>query len=102
MDMVGKETAARDFIEGEWFERDGKLIFTEFTVVGHWEGLRNRWVIIDGSRRIDRSWVQRLYSAIEMRQLLQKAGFSDISLYGSCQGEAYDNKARSLVVVAVK
>lgn len=102
MDMVGKETAARDFIEGEWFERDGKLILTEFSVVGNWEGLRNRWLIVDGPQRIDRSWVQRLYSAVEMRDLLHKAGFRRVDFFGSCQQSAYDHKAASLVVMATK
>ncbi len=102
MDMVGKETAARDFIEGEWFEREGKLILTEFTVVGTWEGLRNRWVIVDGKRRIDRSWVQRLYSAHELAEALKLVGFSNIRLFGSMDGANYDNNAKSLVAIARK
>ncbi len=102
MDMVGKETAARDFIEGEWFERDGKLILTEFSVVGAWEGLRNRWVIIDGKRRIDRSWVQRLYSAHELESALKIAGFSKVQLFGSTSGALYDNNAKSLIAIARK
>jgi len=102
MDMVGKETAARDFTEGEWFERDGKLILTEFSVVGTWEGLRNRWLIIDGERRIDRSWVQRLYSAVEMQTMLRAVGFSQLAIYGSCRQTPYDNTAASLVVLATK
>lgn len=100
MEMVGKETAARDFIEGEWFERDGKLVLTEFQVVGAWEGLRNRWVIVDGERRVDRSWVQRLYSATELRDSLTAAGFASVDLYGSWDGSPYDQKAERLVAVA--
>ena len=67
VEVVGKETAARDFIDGEWFERDGRLVLTEFQVVGAWEGLRNRWVVVDGERRIDHSSVQRLYSGTGFR-----------------------------------
>ncbi|PKL23975.1 MAG: hypothetical protein CVV47_11960 [Spirochaetae bacterium HGW-Spirochaetae-3] len=100
MDLVGKETAARDFIEGEWFERGGKLVLTEFEVVGAWEGLRNRWVVVDGDRRVDRSWVQRLYSATELRDSLTRSGFSSVDLYGSWDGAPYDQKAERLVAVA--
>jgi SAM-dependent methyltransferase len=100
MDLVGKETAARDFIEGEWFERDGKLVLTEFQVVGAWEGLRNRWVIVDGKRRVDRSWVQRLYAGTELRDALLGAGFASVDLYGSWAGAPYDQKAERLVAVA--
>ncbi len=102
MEMVGKETAARDFIEGEWFERDGKLVLTEFSVQGAWEGLKNRWIIQDGARRFDRSWVQRLYAASELKALLFKAGYSQVRLYGSFDGKPYDQSAGSLVALAVK
>ena len=102
MDMVGKETAVRDFSEGEWFERDGKLILTEFSVVGAWEGLRNRWIIIDGANKIDHAWVQRLYSAFELRAALQGAGFKQVTIYGSWDGAAYDQQADSLIAVAEK
>lgn len=102
MELAGKETAVRNFIEGEWFEKDGKTILTEFTVVGAWEGLRNRWIILDENGRMDRSWVQRLYAGTELRALLQGAGFTKVDLYGSFDGEPYGPKARSLVAVAAK
>lgn len=99
VEVVGKETAARDFIDGEWFERDGRLILTEFQVVGAWEGLRNRWVVVDGARRIDHSWVQRLYSATELRDSMLRSGFASVALFGSYAGSAYDDKAERLVAV---
>jgi SAM-dependent methyltransferase len=102
MELAGKETAARNYIEGEWFERDGKTILTEFTVEGAWEGLRNRWIILDGNKRIDHSWVQRLYAGTELRALLLITGFAHVALYGSFDGEPYGPKARSLVAVATK
>lgn len=100
LEMVGKETAVRDFIEGEWFERDGWTVLTEFSVVGAWEGLRNRWVLLRGSERVDRSFVQRLYSGTEMMALLARAGFGNIRILGSLEGIPYDRGAKSLVAVA--
>ncbi|MFH2114731.1 MAG: hypothetical protein ABIJ86_09525, partial [Spirochaetota bacterium] len=102
MELAGKETAARNYMEGEWFERDGKTVLTEFTVEGAWEGLRNRWIILDGDKRVDRSWVQRLYAGTELRTLLLNTGFAKVELYGSFDGEPYDHKARSLVAMATK
>ncbi len=102
MDLVGKEIAARDFIEGEWFERDGRLVLTEFEVVGAWEGLRNRWILVDGSRRTDRSWVQRLYAGTELREALISAGFCSVELFGTWAGGQYGAKAERLVAVARK
>lgn len=101
MELVGKELAVRDFTKGERFERDGRLIITEFEVQGAWEGLRNRWIIIDGDRRVDRSWVQRLYAATELRDSLLLSGFASVDLYGSYEGAAYDQDAQRLIAVAV-
>jgi len=100
VETLGKETAARDFIEGEWFERDGWTVCTEFTVVGAWEALKNRWVLIRGAERVDRSFDLRLYSGLEMKRLLLEAGFSRVEIYGSVEGAPYDEKASSLVALA--
>lgn len=105
LETIGKETAARDFIEGEWFERGGMTVLTEFSVVGSWEGLRNRWVILrpcagGGIERIDRCFVLRLYSAAELRAALLASGFASVSIHGSLEGAPYDQAASSLVAVA--
>ncbi|PKL07441.1 MAG: hypothetical protein CVV51_14095 [Spirochaetae bacterium HGW-Spirochaetae-7] len=100
MDLVGKEIAARDFIEGEWFERDGRLVLTEFEVVGAWEGLRNRWILVDGDRRTDRAWVQRLYAGTELREALLDAGFGSVQLFGTWSGAPYGATAERLIAVA--
>lgn len=108
MELTGKETAARDFTEGEWFERAGGTVLTEFSIVGDWEGLRNRWIVIrpkEGGKegeleRVDRSFVLRLYSAVELRAALLDAGFASVEIYGSLQGAPYDEKAASLVALA--
>lgn len=99
MEVAGKETSARDFIDGECFERDGRLVLTEFQVVGAWEYLRNRWIVVDGSRRVDHSWVQRLYSATELRESMLRSGFSSVELFGSYAGAPYDDKAERLVAL---
>jgi len=97
----GKETAARDFIEGEWFERDGATICTEFSVVGAWEYLRNRWLVLKDGERLDRSFDLRLYSAVELESSLRAAGFGGaIDFYGDWDGRPYDQNAASLIVVA--
>ncbi|HRY72602.1 MAG TPA: class I SAM-dependent methyltransferase [Spirochaetia bacterium] len=100
IETLGKETAVRDFIEGEWFERGGWTVLTEFSVDGAWEGLRTRWVLLRGAERIDRSFVQRLYSGVEMRKALLQAGFAEVEIYGSVEGAPYDEKAGSLVALA--
>ena len=101
LETVGKETAVRDYIEGEWFEQLGWTVLTEFKPVDAWRGLETRWVLIRGDERIDRSFVQTLYSGTELRRLLGDAGFHDIQILGGLDGCPYDDKAVSLVAVAL-
>jgi SAM-dependent methyltransferase len=101
IETTGKETAARDFVAGEGFERGGWAIRTEYSVVGAWEGLRNRWILSRNGEIVDRSFVIRLYSGTELRAALHKVGFADVRILGGVDGSLYDEAAASLVAVAV-
>ncbi|MFA6508782.1 MAG: class I SAM-dependent methyltransferase [Treponemataceae bacterium] len=100
IETLGKEIAVREFTDGEWFERGGYTVLTEFSVVDSWAALRNRWILLKDGERFDRSFDQRLYSGTELRRLLLDAGFSSVELYGEWDGEPYDEKARVLIAVA--
>ncbi len=102
IETQGKEVAVRDFTEGEWFERAGGLVLTEYTVVDDWRGLRNRWILVKDGRRLERAFIIRLYSASELRALLIDAGFRSVDIYGEWDGSPYDHKARTLIAIAKK
>ncbi len=103
LEMTGREIAVRDFTEGEWFERGGFTVLTEFSVVGAWEALRSRWMLIDeNGRKIDHVYDQRLYSAIELKRLMLASGFSSVEIYGDFDFSPYNEKARTMVLVARK
>ncbi len=72
LECTSREIAVQYFTEGEWFERAGKTVLTQFTVEGAWEGLRSKWILIDNKTgaRIEHTFVQRLYSAIELKRML--------------------------------
>jgi SAM-dependent methyltransferase len=102
LETQGKETSVRDFVPGESFERAGCEVRTEFSVVGPWEGLRERWILrAPDGKVVDRSFVLRLYSGTEMRERLLEAGFSKAEIYGDLDGSPYDQAAKSLVAVAI-
>lgn len=100
LETLGKEVEARDFVKGEEFDRSGWHVRTEFSIVGAWEGLVNRWILDNGSERIDHSFTLRLYSGHELKRLLGMAGFRDISVYGGFDGRPYDENAATLVALA--
>jgi SAM-dependent methyltransferase len=101
LETTGKETAARDFTPGESFERGGWSVRTEFSVVGAWEGLRNRWILSRGDELVDRAFTLRLYSGTELAAALLAAGFSSARILGGVDGSPYDQSAASLVALAV-
>jgi SAM-dependent methyltransferase len=103
LEMTGREIAVRDFTEGEWFERGGFTVLTEFSVVGAWEALRSRWMLIDDAgRKIDHVFDQRLYSAVELKRLMLASGFASVEIYGDFDFSPYNEKARTMVLVARK
>ena len=104
LECISRETAVKYYTEGEWFERAGMTVLTEFGVVGAWEGLRSKWILIDGNgKRIEHEFVQRLYSAAELRdRLVNECGFSSAEVYGGFSMEPYDQNAKTMVIVAKK
>ena len=113
IEALGKEIAVRDFTSGEWFERAGYTVLTEYEPVDSWAALKNRWILIQNSgqdsiekeaqaKRIERTFTQRLYSATEIRALLFQAGFSTVEIYGGWDERPYDQNAHALIAVGRK
>jgi SAM-dependent methyltransferase len=100
LETLGKEVAARDFVESEEFDRAGWRVKTEYKIVGDWEAEINRWILERKGCRVDRSFQLRLYSGFEMREALTVAGFSAVSILGALDGRPYNDKAETLVAVA--
>ncbi|MDR3139876.1 MAG: class I SAM-dependent methyltransferase [Treponema sp.] len=102
IETLGKEMAVRDFIEAEWFERAGFMVLTKYAPVDSWAGLKNRWILINEKKRIEKTFTQRLYAASELRRLLEEAGFSRVELYGAWDESPYDHRAAALIAVGRK
>lgn len=103
LECISRETAVKYFTEGEWFERAGKTVLTEFKVTGAWEGLSSKWILIDSDgKRMEHVFVQRLYSAAELRDTMLHCGFSEAEVYGGFDLSAYDQNAKTMVIVAKK
>ena len=103
MDMSGKEVIARAFQPVSWSEPEpGVLVLQERRVRDGWEGIENRWMLIRDGERIEKRFFIRLYSGIELKAMMLSAGFSHVDIYGTLEGDPYDQKARRLVAVGVK
>lgn len=103
MECVSRETAIMYFTEGEWFERAGFTVLTQFDVVGAWEGLRSKWILIEkNGNRIEHEFVQRLYPASFLRDKLKEFGFSNAEVFGEFDKSPYDSKARTMIITGKK
>ncbi len=103
LECISRETAVKFFTEGEWFEREGKTVLTDFSVEGAWEGLRSKWILIskDGSR-MEHTFVQRLYSAADLRDELLKTGFKSAEIFGGWDLRPYNQNADTMLILAEK
>jgi SAM-dependent methyltransferase len=101
VDINGKERVSR-LLEHTIAEKmeDGSLLVQRPEVFEDWTRLRNEWIIIKGERARTFRFDLTVYSGQELRELLERAGFVDINLYGSFKGAPYDSEAQRLIAKA--
>lgn len=103
IDNMGKELVARwpRHTFGEDLQ-DGRTFIDHGRIVDDWTRIEREWYLINGDtfKRFD--FKLNLYSGQEMRELMERAGFVDVSLYGDLDGNEYGQRARRLIVVGRK
>jgi SAM-dependent methyltransferase len=101
LQMNGKENMARRYQPRYWEQlEDGSIHLIEEKVQDGWSGTTMTWTLIRGAERKIFTLNRRLFSGTELTRLIQKAGFSDVKLYGGLDGRPYDHEAKCLVAVA--
>jgi len=100
IDVIGKERLAKIFQATNWQElEDGTLVLESRKPADDWAFMHNRWIIVKGTERLEHSFKHRLYSAVELKTLLQEEGYKDVSAFGSFDGSEYDQNSQRLIVV---
>lgn len=102
LETLGKETAARAFVESETAVQNGWKACARYSVLGDWEKLGNAWKAQKDNTVYERSFAIRLYAGTELRALLLRSGLVDPVLYGDLDGRPYDQRAEMLVAIARK
>ncbi len=102
LDMHGKETLSRIFVERDWYEEDDVLVLHERTVSQNWSWMELRWILLKDNKRAESRLSHRLYAATELIALLTDCGFAQVDLYGDLEGVPYDQNAKRMVVVGRK
>ncbi|MGW3204224.1 class I SAM-dependent methyltransferase [Streptomyces sp. NPDC001135] len=102
VDVVGKEILARLDERVSLTEVDDRILIQRDTVLDDWSRLRSDWFSLVGDRVARASMTLYVYSAAELRHLLETAGFDRVDVFGGYDGAPYDHRADRLVVVARK
>lgn len=102
IETAGKETVALHFKESEWFERENAYVLAKYEISDAWSKLVNRWIAVTEMGTKDYTFRLRLYSAVELEEMMRKVGFRDIEVFGDYDGRPYDHRAETLVMTARK
>ena len=103
LDVRGKEIHAMQNPETLSDEMpNGDLIIQKMSVDDGWAGTKTTWIYIQGEHAQSFEVTMNLYSGVEMKALLNKAGFSNVRMYGSLEGIPYNHRAQRLIAVGTK
>jgi SAM-dependent methyltransferase len=103
IDVMGKEIIARGFAPSAVEKQpDGSTWVSTREIIDDWYRIRSHWLLIRDQKVTEVSFDTALYAGRELADLLKKAGFETVKLFGSLQGTPYDLKAERLVAVAQK
>ncbi|MGM0405475.1 MAG: class I SAM-dependent methyltransferase [Thermoplasmatota archaeon] len=102
IDVMGKKVMAREFTQkGEGRLDDGYFI-EERDIKGDWDLLENKWTLIKDDQVHKGTFYIKIYSAQELKEILERAGFTNIDIYGDLERSEYGEKAERLIAVACK
>jgi len=103
IDTVGKETLARQIEPVHLSEYDnGDIRIERPLLIDNMQIFSNEWLLIQGDQVFRRSYQHYVYTPVELSQMCFKAGFKNIEIYGSLNGDEYDLESDRLVIVAEK
>ncbi len=103
LDVFSKEQAAMHIEPVHCTEYDnGDVRFERPVLTDNWSVYSNEWILVKGRQAHRWQYQHYVYSATELSEMLQHAGFQQVEIYGSFSGNAYDMEAERLVVLAHK
>ena len=102
VDTIGREILRKQFLPKDWYRADEMFVVSQYRAEEDYSRLWNRWILYDDAGRHEYSFSHRVFAAGELSELLLKAGFSSVDVYGDLDGSPYGPEAERLVAVAVR
>jgi SAM-dependent methyltransferase len=103
IDVLGKEHLAKILLST--FSTplpDGSMLVERHEVFDDWTRVRNEWLVIRNGKVKSFKFHHTIYSGLELRERMERAGFVDVILYGNLDGDVYGPKAERLIAVGRK
>jgi SAM-dependent methyltransferase len=103
IDVLGKELLARKYQSTSSTQGpDGWLLIERHEICEDWGRCRNEWILVkDGTARSFNFQIN-LYSGQEMKDLMRKAGFGEVAVFGDLDGNEYGINANRLIAIGRK
>lgn len=103
IEVMGKERLAR-ILQATTSEAlpDGTLLVQRHEIFDDWTRIRNQWILIRDGRAKSFRFHHTLYSGQELRERMEQAGFAEVKLHGSFEGDPYGPDALRLIAVGRK
>jgi len=100
---MGKERLAKIFLPVTCDELpDGRTMIQRHEVFDDWTRIRNDWIVLGKGKPKRFKFHHTIYSGQEIRDLMERAGFVGVRLYGNLDGDAYGSGTNWLVAVGRK
>jgi SAM-dependent methyltransferase len=81
---------------------DGTAMVERHEVFDDWTRVRNEWLLIKNNKVKRFRFHHTIYSGLELRDRMERAGFVEVKLYGSLKGDEYGPDAERLVALGRK
>jgi SAM-dependent methyltransferase len=103
VDVLGKERVARIFqASATRRAADGTTLVERHAIVDDWGRVSNAWTIANDGTTRTFEFTVRIYSGVELRDILERAGFAAVNLHGGFDGRPYGLDAERLLAVAAR
>ena len=103
IDVIGKERLAKIYQPSAANrEPDGTIFVQLREAYDDWTRMRNEWIVIRKGRARSFRFHHTIYSGQELKDLMLGAGFVDVRLYGSLDGEKFGPNSVRLIAVGRK
>jgi SAM-dependent methyltransferase len=103
IEVLGKEYLAKIFQSTtSTLLSDGAMVVQRHEIFDDWTRVRNEWLIIRNSRVKRFKFHHTIYSGLELRERMERAGFVAVALHGNLDGDEYGSNAERLIAIGRK